>query len=57
MIHLTSIKDIEKVIADHRLCLFYIKAPDCGWMERESIELLSSLIWRNYNTTLIDTMN
>ena len=30
MIHLTSIKDIELTIADHRLCLFYIKAPDCG---------------------------
>ena len=30
MIHLTSIKDIEKAIADNRLCLFYIKAPDCG---------------------------
>ena len=24
MIHLTSIKDIEKAIADNRLCLFYI---------------------------------
>lgn len=30
MPHLTSIKDIEQMIADHRLCLFYIKAPDCG---------------------------
>ena len=30
MIHLTSIKDIEQAIADNRLCLFYIKAPDCG---------------------------
>ena len=30
MIHLISIKDIEKAIADNRLCLFYIKAPDCG---------------------------
>ena len=30
MIHLTNIKDIEKAIADHRLCQFYIKAPDCG---------------------------
>ena len=30
MIHLTSIKDIEKAIAGNRLCLFYIKAPDCG---------------------------
>ena len=30
MTHLTSIKDIELTIADNRLCLFYIKAPDCG---------------------------
>ena len=30
LIHLTNIKDIEKAIADNRLCLLYIKAPDCG---------------------------
>ncbi len=30
MKHLTSIIDIERSIADNRLCLFYIKAPDCG---------------------------
>lgn len=30
MHHLTNIKDIEQAIADNRLCLFYIKAPDCG---------------------------
>lgn len=30
MEHLTNIKDIEQTIADNRLCLFYIKAPDCG---------------------------
>ena len=30
MEHLTSIKDIEQTIKDNRLCLFYIKAPDCG---------------------------
>ena len=30
MIHLTNIKDIEQAIADNHLCLFYIKAPDCG---------------------------
>ena len=30
MKHLTSIIDIERTIADHPLCLFYIKAPDCG---------------------------
>ena len=30
MEHLTNIKDIENAIADNRLCLFYIKAPDCG---------------------------
>ena len=30
MKHLTSVKDIEQTIADNRLCLFYIKAPDCG---------------------------
>jgi len=30
MKHLKNIKDIERTIADNRLCLFYIKAPDCG---------------------------
>ena len=30
MKHLTTIQDIEQTIADNRLCLFYIKAPDCG---------------------------
>ena len=30
MQHLMNINDIEQTIADHRLCLFYIKAPDCG---------------------------
>ena len=30
MKHLKIIKDIEQTIADNRLCLFYIKAPDCG---------------------------
>lgn len=30
MKHLTSIKDIEQTILDNPLCLFYIKAPDCG---------------------------
>ena len=30
MKHLTNIEDIEQTIADNRLCLFYIKAPDCG---------------------------
>ena len=30
MEHLTSIQDIEQTLADNRLCLFYIKAPDCG---------------------------
>ena len=30
MEHLTSIKDIEQTIKDNRLCLFFIKAPDCG---------------------------
>jgi len=30
MIHLTNLRDIEQTIADSRLCLFYIKAPDCG---------------------------
>lgn len=25
-----NIKDIEQTISNHRLCLFYIKAPDCG---------------------------
>lgn len=30
MKHLTDINDIEQMLADHRLCLFYIKTPDCG---------------------------
>ncbi|MCR4766252.1 MAG: thioredoxin family protein [Bacteroidaceae bacterium] len=30
MKHLTNINDIEQMIAEHRVCLFYIKAPDCG---------------------------
>ena len=30
MKHLTNIKDIEQTLMDNRLCLFYIKAPDCG---------------------------
>jgi len=30
MKHLTDIQDIEQTLTDHRLCLFYIKAPDCG---------------------------
>ena len=30
MQHLTDIKNIEQTITDNRLCLFYIKAPDCG---------------------------
>ena len=30
MEHLTNIKDIEQAIKDNCLCLFYIKAPDCG---------------------------
>lgn len=30
MKNLTKIQDIEQTIVDNRLCLFYIKAPDCG---------------------------
>ena len=30
MEHLTTIDGIEQTLADNRLCLFYIKAPDCG---------------------------
>lgn len=30
MKHLTAIQDIEQTISDNRLCLLYIKAPDCG---------------------------
>ena len=30
MEHLTNIHDIEQTLRDNRLCLFYIKAPDCG---------------------------
>ena len=30
MKHLTSIQYIEQTIAENFLCLFYIKAPDCG---------------------------
>ena len=30
MKHLTNMNDIEQTIAENRICLFYIKAPDCG---------------------------
>ena len=30
MIHFTNIHDIEQTLTEHRLCLFYVKAPDCG---------------------------
>lgn len=30
MKHLTNIQDVEQSLKDNRLCLFYIKAPDCG---------------------------
>lgn len=30
MKHLTSINDIKQTLTEHSLCLFYIKAPDCG---------------------------
>ena len=30
MEHLTNIHDIQKGTTDNRLCLFFIKAPDCG---------------------------
>ena len=30
MKHLTNTKDIEQTINDNHVCLFYIKAPDCG---------------------------
>ena len=30
MNHQTNINDIELVINRNRLCLFYVKAPDCG---------------------------
>ena len=30
MKHLTNIKDIEQALSENRLCLFFIKAPDCG---------------------------
>ncbi len=30
MKHLTNIKDIEQALAENPLCLFFIKAPDCG---------------------------
>ena len=30
MQHLKNIQDIEQTLAENRLCLFYIKAPDCG---------------------------
>ena len=29
MEHLTNIRDIEQTLAYSRLCLFFIKAPDC----------------------------
>lgn len=30
MKHLLNIKDIEQALTENRLCLFFIKAPDCG---------------------------
>ena len=30
MIHFTNIHDIEQTLTEHRLCLFYVKAPDRG---------------------------
>ena len=30
MKHLTSIQDIDQTLAENHLCLFNIKAPDCG---------------------------
>ena len=30
MEHLTNIYDIEQTLKNNRMCLFYIKAPDCG---------------------------
>ena len=30
MKHLTNIQDIEQTVSENRLCIFYIKAPDCG---------------------------
>ena len=30
MEHLTNIQDIDQTLAENHLCLFYIKAPDCG---------------------------
>ena len=30
MKHLTNIQNIEQTLKDNRMCLFYIKAPDCG---------------------------
>ena len=69
MKHLTSIIDIERTIADNCLCLFYIKAPDCGVCnvmldkvgkladQLRYIVVPSSLTWRNLNTTLTDFLN
>lgn len=30
MTHLTNIKEIEQVLTANLLCLFFVKAPDCG---------------------------
>jgi len=30
MEHLTRLADIEQKMKSHRMCLFFIKAPDCG---------------------------
>lgn len=30
MTHLTKLTEIEQTLQNNRLCLFYIKAPDCG---------------------------
>ncbi len=30
MKHLERLADIEQMLTENRLCIFYIKAPDCG---------------------------
>ena len=86
MKHLTNIIDIEQTITDNGICLFYIKAPDCGVcnvMLDKVMRLadlfpsltsfytditeepliagqfvnLSSLTWKNLNTTLTDCLS
>ncbi len=51
MKHLTNIIDIEQTITDNGICLFYIKAPDCGVCNvmLEKVERLADSITAVYS--------